>query len=192
MAGQPGKTGKALARGPLQAARASSSEAARERAIWNADCASRHCPGHPGLADPLSGWHPCLPYRLGRQRGLLPPRGLPALAAICHVPQPRLATPTGRHSRSSWPPPVTGPRRRRSQTGSDPRQNRRICVWQHGATNTTLAECWLANASSTAQFALMRVRQPPPSPARCGQGRRVAPPAIPRLRPATGRRRPAR
>jgi len=61
--------------------------------IWPGVPWDRHCPGHPGLADPLPGGHPGLPYRLGRQRGLLPPGRLPALAAICHVPQPRLATP---------------------------------------------------------------------------------------------------
>lgn len=51
----------------------------------------------------------------------------------------RARPPTRRRSRSSRQPQATRTRRRRSQPGSDPRQNRRICVWRHRATNTTLA-----------------------------------------------------
>lgn len=35
--------------------------------------------------------------------------------------------------------PATRIRRRRSQPGSDPRQNQRKCLWRHGATHRTLA-----------------------------------------------------
>jgi hypothetical protein len=51
----------------------------------------------------------------------------------------RARPPTRRRSRSSRQPQATRTRRRRSQPGSDPRQNRRICAWRHGATHTTLA-----------------------------------------------------
>src|SRR5262245_16130357 len=67
----------------------------------------RYRAGRPRLADPQPGRHPCLPHRLDRPRVLLPPRRLPALAAIRDVLLPR-ALADGWPARVLWHPERSG------------------------------------------------------------------------------------
>jgi GNAT superfamily N-acetyltransferase len=62
----------------------------RRRGGAQARRGNRHRPGRPRLRNPAGRRHPQLPHWLDNPRILLPPRRLPALAALCHVLQTRL------------------------------------------------------------------------------------------------------
>lgn len=87
---------------------------------------NRDGPGDARLRAPQPGRCPHLPHRLDYPRVVLPPRRIPALAALCHVLQPGLTLPLADMARHDLPSPSPDVNGRLWSISCMARRNRRI------------------------------------------------------------------